>query len=81
MILREGDTCTDRAVGDSDSTGKLDEVTSRDLGELGEEGDEVVDRVGDTEVCEECGLDGGEDEHRTVSSSATANKSQSMSKW
>ena len=75
--LRRRGTCTDRAVGDSDSTGKLDEVTSRDLGELGEEGDEVVDRVGDAEVCEECGLDGGEDEHRSVSSSTTVHRLQS----
>ena len=72
---------TYRAVADSDRASELDEVTRRDLRELREEGDQVVDRVGDTEVREECGLDGGEDEHRSVSSSTTANKSQSMSKW
>ena len=63
---------TYRAVAYSDRTSELYEVTSRDLRELRQEGDQVVDRVGDTEVREERGLDGREDEHRAVSSSTTA---------
>ena len=43
---------TYRAVAYSDRASELDEVTSRDLGELREEGDQVVDRVGDAEVRE-----------------------------
>ena len=63
---------TYRAVAYSDSASELDEVTSRDLRELRQEGDQVVDRVGDAEVREERGLDGREDEHRAVGSSTTA---------
>ena len=59
------------AVRDSDGTSELDEVASGDRWELGEEGDQVVDTVCNTEVGEEGRLDGGKDEHRPVGSATT----------
>ena len=52
-----------RAVTECDSAGELNEIASSDLGELGKEGDQVVDTVADTEVREEGGFDGRENEH------------------
>ena len=61
---------TYRTVAESDSAGELDEVASGD-GVFGQEGNEVVDGVVDTIVSSEKRFDGGEQEHRAVSSAAT----------
>ena len=62
---------TYRTVTESNSSSKLDEVTSADGVVLLHEGNEVVDGVVDTVVGLEVGLDGREEQHGAVSTSAT----------
>lgn len=66
-----------RAVADGDGACELNEITSSNRGELREEGDQVVDAVGDTEVREERRLDRREDEHRAVGSATTVGRAKS----
>ena len=58
-----------RAVAERNSAGELDEVASRDVVQR-QEVDEVVDAVRDTVVGYKERLDGWEEKHRTVGSSA-----------
>ena len=60
-----------RAVTESDSTSKLDKVTSTDGVVLLHERNQVVDRVVDAVVSGKVGLDGGEEEHGAVSSATS----------
>jgi len=59
-----------RALTHSNGTGELNEVTSGDV-VVGQDGEQEVDRIDDTDVSEEEGLDGREKERRTISTTAT----------
>lgn len=64
---------TYRAVAERDRASELDEISGRDRRVLGEEWDKVVNRVRNTVVGREVGLDGGEKKHRAISSASTTN--------
>ena len=62
-----------RAVTECNSACELNEIAGRDLGELRQEGNQVVNAVADTEICGEGRFDRREDEHRAVGSATTVN--------
>ena len=70
-LIGSGTKSTYGTVGERHSASKLNKVTSADGVVLLHEGNEVVDGVVDTVVGLEVGLDGREEQHGAVSTSAT----------
>lgn len=73
---RETEARSTGAVGKSDGTGELDEIASGEGRELGQERRESVHRVINTEIGREVGLDGVEDDHGAVSTSAPTSQGE-----